>query len=105
MQIEVVGRKVQVTDAIATHAHERFLHALNQYEDHVEHVTIRLKDVNGPKGGGDKVCDADIRVRGISDVVVSKLDADLYVAITAAADTAKVAVGRGLGKLKNHRAA
>jgi putative sigma-54 modulation protein len=103
MQIEVHGRKLEVTDAIATHAHERFMYALNQYDQHVDHVKVILKDVNGPKGGVCMVCDADIKVKGIADVVVSKQDADLYLAISSAADTAKVAVGRGLSKLKDHR--
>ncbi len=103
MQIEVLGRHVELTDALAQHAQERFTYALNQYDRHVEQVKVRLKDVNGPKGGVCKVCDADIKVRGIPEVVVSKQDADLYLAISAAADTAKVAVGRGLSKLKDHR--
>lgn len=102
MNIEVIARNVDMTDAIAQHATDRFTHALNQYEHRVGNVTVRLKDVNGPKGGVAKVCDAEIKLQGMPDVVVSKTDADLYLAITTAADTAKVAVGRGLSKLKDH---
>lgn len=102
MNIEVLARNVDLTDALAKHAQDRFTYALNQYDHRVGQVTVRLKDVNGPKGGVSKVCDAEIKLQGLPDLMVSKQDADLYLAITAAADTAKVAVGRALSKLKDH---
>ena len=103
MQIAITGRGVAVTDAISDHTTQRFTHALNQHATHVRGVQVLLKDLNGPKGGVDKTCEAVVAIDGISDVIIKKQGADLYNAISEAADGAKVAVGRAVSKLKEHR--
>lgn len=98
MNIEIVTRKLQLTDAIARHATERFEYALNQYADRVGPVRVTLKDVNGPRGGEDAVCDVEITLPGLPSVHISKQAADVYAAVTAAADAAKHNVGKALDK-------
>ncbi len=82
---------------IATQIHKR----TQRVAERIEQVTIRLKDLNGPKGGNDKQCTVEI-VQNVSPfstshnsvrqqletVVVSKRSANLYDCIHRALDRA-----------------
>jgi len=47
---------------------------------------VRLADVNGPRGGVDKCCGIEVRVKGASTIAIDDTQADLYVAIDRAAE-------------------
>lgn len=102
MQLKVHGQNIEVTEAIANHVESRFTAALDQHERHVEDVTIRLEDVNGPKGGVDMRCKATIHLRPGEVIVVDEVEDDLYAAISVAADRAKHVVARKLDKIRSH---
>ena len=38
-------------------------------------VAVRLSDINGPKGGLDKHCHLQLRLRGLPDIVVKDTEA------------------------------
>jgi ribosome-associated translation inhibitor RaiA len=57
---------------------------------------VRLSDVNGPRGGEDKRCHIEVRLRGMPDVVIVDTEADLYVAIDRATERAGRALVRRL---------
>lgn len=101
MLLNVLGHHVDVTDGIATHAQTRFEAALGQHDRWIQHVTVRLEDLNGPKGGMDKRCHASIRLKaGGADIEVEERQSDIYAAINVAADRAKVAVGRKIDRIR-----
>jgi ribosomal subunit interface protein len=100
MDFDIQGIDIQVTEAIDAHVRARLTAALNQHQSHVARVEVKLKDVNGPRGGVDKVCDVVVKISPRGEVRVSKSDSDLYSAVSIAADAAKNAAGRELGKRK-----
>ncbi len=102
MELKVHGQNIEVTDAISSHVHDRFRLALDSHERHVNDVTVRLADVNGPKGGVDMRCHATIHLRRGDPVVVEETEEDLYAAISVAADRAKQVVTRRLEKRRRH---
>jgi ribosome-associated translation inhibitor RaiA len=85
---------------LATHAQTRFEAALNQHDNWVTNVIVRLEDVNGPKGGVDKRCQATINLRAGASVVLEDISPDVYSAINTVADRAKQAVGRKVAKIR-----
>lgn len=101
MELRVHGANIEVTDAITSHVQTRFMAALDKHERHVEDVTIRLEDINGPKGGVDMRCQATIHLRPGDMIVVEEVEADLYAAISVAADRAKHVVSRRLDRMRN----
>lgn len=103
MQLNIFGQHMDVTDALSDHVETRFDAALNQFDQRVLEVQIRLEDVNGPKGGVDKKCQATIHLRGGSTVVIEELHEDVYAAVSVAADRAKQVVGRKLDKQSEKR--
>lgn len=56
--------------------------AFSKFGDHVKSVEIYLEDVNGPKGGVDKLCRIIVDLKGFENVVVSAKAASLSKAIS-----------------------
>jgi putative sigma-54 modulation protein len=65
----------------------------------VERVSLRLTDVNGPKGGVDKVCRAKVMVRGLPPVVIERRDPSAR----AAVDGVLAATTRAVRKVIDRR--
>lgn len=63
-------------------------------------VEVRLADVNGPKGGVDKLCSIVVTPPGLATLRVEKQADDFYAAIDAATATLKAALARSLEKTK-----
>ena len=73
---------------------------LGRFGDQVRRVSIYLADVNGPRGGEDKLCRIVVEVLGHGRVVVEDADHDLTVAIDRAADRVGQAVRRKLDRTR-----
>lgn len=74
---------------LADPARRRLEFALGRFGGRIRSVTVRLGDVNGPRGGVDKTCLVTIRFDASKRlVVIEDADADAAVAIDRAADRA-----------------
>jgi hypothetical protein len=62
----------------------------------IERVSLRTEDVNGPRGGVDRVCRVKVVLRGLPSVVIEKRDAALNAAVALALDGVERAVRRRL---------
>jgi ribosome hibernation promoting factor len=83
--------------AAARVAQQRLLFALGRFANRVRSLTVRLSDVNGPRGGRDKRCAIAVRVAGSKRlIVVEDLDVDLPAAISRAAERTARAVARAV---------
>lgn len=82
------------------HIRDRLHHALNQHEEKVVSLQVRLRDINGPRGGEDKQVRVIVSLRVCDDVVVEETGEDAYAIISLAADRVKQSVGRKLAKAK-----
>jgi hypothetical protein len=69
---------------------------LGKFADSIERVSLRTEDVNGPRGGIDRVCRVKVVLRGLPSVVIEKRDAALNVAVALALDGVVRAVRKGL---------
>lgn len=101
MQIEIQAVKFELTDALRAHVQRRLHFALSRFEGRIARAIVRLSDLNGPRGGVDKDCRLQIRLHGLPDVVVEDTEADLYVAISRAADRAGRTLDRRLRRARN----
>jgi ribosome-associated translation inhibitor RaiA len=57
---------------------------LGKFADAVERVSVRTEDVNGPRGGLDRVCRIKVVLRGLPSVVYEHREARLNAAIDGA---------------------
>jgi hypothetical protein len=69
---------------------------LGKFASAIQRVSVRVKDVNGPRGGIDQLCRIKVVLSNLPSVVFEKQDASLDAAIEGALDGAERAVGRSL---------
>src|SRR3990167_8324094 len=104
MRLDIRGVNVPVTEAIRKVVEHRLSFALSRFANRISRVTVRLVDVNGPKGGKDKKCLVTTVLIPTISVVVEDVDPDLYVAIDRAMDRLGRVVGRRLKRLSETQA-
>ena len=98
MQIDIQALSFALTDGLRSHIERRLAFALSARDEHIHRVTVRLMDINGPKGGKDMCCHLQVALNGLPDVVVKDTEADLYTAIDRAADRVGRTVSRQLSR-------
>ncbi len=103
MRINIQALGFDLTDALREHTQRRLRFALSWASQDVRKLTVRLSDVNGPRGGSDKRCRIRIPLPGTRGLVIEDTEADLYIAIDRAAERAERAVARRLERLRERR--
>lgn len=94
MKIEIRTRGFSLTPGLRAHVERRLEFALDRFGDRILRARVTLADVNGRRGGEDKRCRVEVRLRGGGVVQATVLDRDAYAAIAAAAHR----VGRALAR-------
>jgi len=100
MNVRILG---QTSDALNEVVNARLDAALNQHEQWVERVEVRLTDENADRGGVDKNCRLDVFLKGSMEVFIEERGTDPFAVVSAAADRAKQAVGRKIARARDNR--
>jgi hypothetical protein len=95
-QIRTAG--VELSRADRTYIERRIDLKVAKFEAPVERVSIRLDDVNGPKGGIDKVCRAKVEVSGLPSVVIERRDRSARAVVDETLEATERAVRKVLGR-------
>ena len=69
---------------------------LGKFARAIERVSVRIRDVNGPRGGVDKQCRVKVVLSGLASVVVEQQHASVQAAMDRALQRAEVAVRRSV---------
>jgi len=69
---------------------------LGRFSDSIERVTVRLRDINGARGGVDQECSIKIVLSGLPSVVFESRDTTMKVAINDAVIGVERAVRRAV---------
>ena len=101
MRVDIKTSGIDLTDDLREHAERRLEFALDRAHHDISNVTVRLSDINGPRGGFDKRCQIQIPLPHHRGVVIEETDSDLYVAIDRAASRAGNTLGRQLSRRRN----
>ena len=88
MKIEVRARGIDVSDEMRTYIVRRLRFSLGRFDDHVKVATLRLEDLNGPRGGVDKRCSLELSGKQIGSCFVEVRDSDFRAAVGRAARAA-----------------
>ena len=96
MHIDIRTQGFTLTPGLRDYVMKRLAYAFAHGEDHVTRLSVSLSDINGPRGGADKRCLIEVRLKQAPVVVIKDVEADLYVAIDRAAERAGRAVERRL---------
>lgn len=71
---------------------------LGKFATHIERLSLRFDDVNGPRGGVDTVCRAKAVLDGLPTVVVEERGADAALAFQRVPQVLERAVRRAIGR-------
>lgn len=101
MQTVIQALNFTLTSALRGYVKRRIGFALSTREDHIQRISVRLSDINGPRGGKDKRCHIQVVIPHMADVVIEDTEEDLYAAIDRAVDRAGRTVGRRLSRYRD----
>ena len=82
---------------------ERLGRKLGKHARPIERVTVRLRDVNGPRGGVDRVCTIKVVLAGLPSVLSEKSAASVGEAFSLAVSGAERAVARSLQRRRQQK--
>ncbi len=94
MQVYVRSTDPEVDEAVRAHIARRLQFSLGRFSDSIGRVNVRVVDINGPRGGEDKACRIEVRLRPNGTVFVQDTDAVVLSALDRAADRTARAVAR-----------
>jgi hypothetical protein len=87
---------VELSQEGRSHLWRKLTIKLGKFATSIERVSVRVADVNGPRGGVDQVCRINVALIGLPPVVVEQRDASLEAAIDGALVGAERAVRRSV---------
>ena len=100
MQLHIKGQNLFLAPAVIERTKRRLGFALSRFADRIDRVTVRLADLNGPRGGVDKQCRIVVRLRSGGEVVIEDTATDLETALDRGADRVQRAVARALARMR-----
>jgi len=101
IHIHIRAFGIYVDQNTRTSIRRRLDRKLRKFARSIERVSVRLKDVNGPRGGVDHVCRIKVVLRNLPSVVYEKQDTSLVAALGGALAGAERAVRRTLQRRRS----
>ena len=98
MKIIIKTHRVKLDQKTIVAMERRIRFALGKFGDSVNEATVRLTDLNGPKGGVDKNCLIVVKLRKGGEVIVQGSGKDCIVTLNYCADRIGRAVERDLSR-------
>jgi ribosome-associated translation inhibitor RaiA len=86
--------EVDLDDDDLDYIRQRLGMKLGKFASSIERVTVRVKDINGDRGGIDKVCNIKVVVSGLPSVVVEGRSDSIRAAVNSALAAVERAVRR-----------
>ena len=96
MKMRLAAHGIELSDDLKDYIRRRVHFSLGRFAGRIRFLSVRLADVNGPRGGVDKRCDIRVDVGLRQQVFVCERQANLHAAVAFAMERADRAVQRQL---------
>ena len=96
MKLRLTTRGIKFSADLNEYVTRRAHFSLGRFSGRIRSLSIRLADVNGPRGGIDKLCHLRVDVGLRQEVVVRERQASIHAAVAFAMERAERAVQRQL---------
>jgi putative sigma-54 modulation protein len=103
MQLELRMRNANLMESVREYAQRRLNFALDRYGSRIRRVTVRITDLNGPRGGVDKQCRIKMEVVPSGVLLLEETHSDVYAAISGAVHRVTETLERTLSCEKRRR--
>ena len=103
MLVKVHAQGFTLSDAVKDHTDSKLRLTLGIYFDKIQRADVYLGDINGPKGGEDKMCKIKITAFRQSPIVVHETHENLREAINACLHRVKRTLGRRFERAQSNR--
>jgi ribosomal subunit interface protein len=94
--VNIRAADVDVDDDTRSYIRRKLGQKLGRFATSIERVSVRLRDVNGPRGGVDHLCQVKVVLSGLPSVVVEEGRETMGAAIDAAVSGVTRSVSRAL---------
>jgi len=84
--LEIRSPDFPLTPAIRAYTEKHLAARLRRHAQRIQVVIVRFRDVNGTKGGEDKMCRVEVIISGAPVQVVEEVDHDLRAAVDRSAN-------------------
>ena len=92
----VVRARLEWNEELQKQVERSLEFAVNRHKDRIDRISISLTDLNGPRGGKDKLCHITAEVRGTKPVMILEQGDDLLAVIGRAARRLGYRIGRSV---------
>ena len=103
MKLQIIGDKTRVSEPLHEFVARRLHFALGRFGPEIQRVTVRVGDVNGPRGGMDKECRVEVKLRGLDRFLSKGCGRDFESAAACAAERVGRSVARALERRRDKR--
>jgi hypothetical protein len=86
MRIDLLCDGVDTAPGLRDYVARRMRFAIGRFGEHIRWARVKLADVNGPRGGTDKRCVVQLRLRNLPDVVFAITQLEVRAAVDEAAN-------------------
>ena len=92
--VRLIG--VELDDDAQAYIRRKLGMKLGKFATSIERISVRVTDMNGPRGGVDQVCNVKVVLSGLPSVVIERQHAALHAAIDDALRATERAVRRSV---------
>jgi len=103
MKISVRPRDMALSAELQKQVERSIAFAVDRYTSCVTHIAVYLADLNGPRGGVDKLCQITADVKGGLPVLILERGDDLLVTVNRAAKRLGYRIGRRAHRARTTR--
>jgi ribosomal subunit interface protein len=103
MKLTLSSKNMKLSEALREHIEHRLYFALSRFSPKIARVSVRVEDINGPRGGVDKQCKIVVKLDRLGELSVEATDAEVYAAVDSAADRVGRTVRRELERRRTMR--
>ncbi len=102
MKIEIRQHLKSSSKNLHDYIQRRLQFSLGRFGDKIRSVTVRVMDLNGPKGGLDKKCQVMAKLNS-KTLVMEGVDQDFYVIADVTIERLQRKIAREIDKMNSYR--
>ena len=104
MQLTIYKTNVDATASLLDYIDTKMSSSLERMADHIDDITIRIADLNGPRGGEDKRCTVSVTLASKQTTLIAETDSCMYKAVDKVCSRLKRSIRRRVRRtFQSHR--